>query len=43
MLRWGILSTGVIARNFAQTARQMGGVELAAVASRSAEGAQAFG
>lgn len=43
MLRWGILSTGVIARNFAETARRMGGVELTAVASRSAQSAEAFG
>ena len=43
MLRWGILSTGVIAKNFAQTARRMGGVELAAVASRSAQSAEEFG
>ena len=43
MLRWGILSTGVIAKNFAETARRMGGVELAAVASRSAQSAEAFG
>ena len=43
MLRWGILSTGVIAKNFAETARRMGGVELTAVASRSAQSAEAFG
>ena len=43
MLRWGLLSTGVIAKNFAETARRMGGVELAAVASRSAQSAEAFG
>ena len=42
MLRWGILSTGVIAKNFAETARRMGGVELTAVASRSAQSAEAF-
>lgn len=43
MLRWGILSTGVIARNFAETARRMGDVELYAVASRDAQRAQEFG
>lgn len=43
MLRWGILSTGVIAKNFAETARRMGGVEMTAVASRSAQSAEAFG
>lgn len=43
MLRWGILSTGVIAKNFAETARRMGGVELTAVASRSAQSAEVFG
>ena len=43
MLRWGILSAGVIAKNFAETARRMGGVELTAVASRSAQSAEAFG
>ena len=32
-MNWGILSTGVIARNFAETARRMGGeVTLHAVA-----------
>lgn len=43
MLRWGILSTGVIAKNFAETARRMGGVEMTAVASRSAQSAETFG
>ena len=43
MIRWGILSTGTIARNFARTARQMGDVTLHAVASRSQESADAFG
>ncbi|MBP3657679.1 MAG: Gfo/Idh/MocA family oxidoreductase [Clostridia bacterium] len=42
MLNWGILSTGVIARNFAQTAAQMDDVCIRAVASRSLESAQAF-
>ena len=42
-LRWGILSTGVIARNFAVTAKAMGEeVVLYAVASRSKEKADAF-
>ena len=42
-LRWGILSTGVIARNFAVTAKAMGDeVILHAVASRSMEKANAF-
>ena len=42
-MNWGILSTGVIARNFAETARRMGGeVTLHAVASRSRESADAF-
>ena len=43
MIRWGILSTGTIARNFARTARQMGDVTLHAVASRSQESADEFG
>ena len=42
MIRWGILSTGVIARNFAQTAAEMDGVHIQAVASRNEAGAQAF-
>lgn len=42
-MNWGILSTGVIARNFAETARRMGGrATLYAVASRSQERADAF-
>ena len=42
-LRWGVLSTGVIARNFAVTAKAMGDeVILHAVASRSMEKAAAF-
>lgn len=42
-LRWGVLSTGVIARNFAVTAKAMGDeVILYAVASRSMEKAAAF-
>lgn len=42
-LRWGILSTGVIARNFAVTAKAMGDeVIVHAVASRSMDKANAF-
>lgn len=41
-MNWGILSTGVIAKNFAQTAQQMGDVRILAVASRSMESADAF-
>jgi len=41
-IRWGILSTGVIARNFADTAKKMGDVEILAVASRTMESACAF-
>ena len=42
-MNWGILSTGVIAGNFAETARRMGDeVTLYAVASRSRESADAF-
>ena len=41
-IRWGILSTGVIARNFADTAKKMGDVQVLAVASRSKESADAF-
>ena len=42
-MNWGILSTGVIAKNFAETARRMGDeVILYAVASRSQESADAF-
>lgn len=42
-IKWGILSTGTIAKNFAKTARAMGQeVTLQAVASRGREGAQAF-
>ena len=42
-LKWGILSTGTIAKNFAQTARDMGDISLHAVASRNVEAADAFG
>lgn len=43
-IKWGILSTGTIAHNFAKTVRQMPDeMELYAVASRSAESAEAFG
>lgn len=42
-MNWGILSTGVIAQNFAETVRRMGGeAKLYAVASRSRESADAF-
>ena len=41
-MNWGILSTGVIAKNFAQTAAQMPDVHIHAVASRSRESADAF-
>lgn len=41
-MNWGILSTGVIARNFAETAKKMDDVHIHAVASRTQESAQAF-
>ncbi len=41
-VRWGILATGVIARNFAETAARMGDVQIVAVASRSLEKANEF-
>ena len=41
-MNWGILSTGVIAKNFAETAKQMDDVHIHAVASRSQESADAF-
>ena len=42
-IRWGILSTGVIAKNFAQTVAQMNGeTSVLAVASRTKESADAF-
>ena len=41
-MKWGILSTGTIAKNFAQTAKQMPDVQVQAVASRSAGSAKAF-
>lgn len=41
-IRWGILSTGTIAKNFAQTAARMGDVDIRAVASRTMESADAF-
>ena len=43
MIRWGILSTGVIAKNFAETAKQMADVKITAVASRSQKKADDFG
>lgn len=42
LIRWGILSTGTIARNFAKTAAKMDDVQIQAVASRSAQKAEAF-
>ena len=41
-VRWGILATGTIAKNFAETAARMGDVLITAVASRSLEKANAF-
>ena len=41
-MKWGILSTGTIAKNFAQTAKKMPEVQLQAIASRSRESAEAF-
>ena len=42
-MKWGIISTGTIAHNFAKTVAAMGGeTEVYAVASRSKESAQAF-
>ena len=41
-VRWGILATGTIAKNFAETAARMGDIDIAAVASRSLDKANAF-
>ena len=41
-MKWGILSTGTIAKNVVQTAGQMPDVRMQAVASRHAESAEAF-
>lgn len=41
-MNWGILSTGVIAKNFAETAKKMGDIRVLAVASRTMESANAF-
>lgn len=43
MIRWGILSTGTIAKNFAETAKKMADVKITAVASRSKKSAESFG
>jgi len=40
--RWGILATGRIARSFATDLREVPGATIAAVGSRSREGAEAF-
>jgi len=42
-LRWGILATGAIARQFAQGLRSAPGAELVAVGSRTREAAERFG
>ena len=42
-IRWGILSTGTIAKNFAETAKKMADVKITAVASRSMKNADSFG
>jgi len=42
-VRWGILSTGAMARTFARNLKLAQGAELAAVASRTQEKADAFG
>lgn len=41
-MNWGILSTGVIAKNFAETAKKMEDIRVLAVASRTMESANAF-
>ncbi|WP_300756818.1 Gfo/Idh/MocA family oxidoreductase [Janthinobacterium sp.] len=43
VIRWGILGTGKIARAMAEGLRDAPGAQLVAVASRSSDGAQAFG
>lgn len=43
VIRWGILGTGKIARAMAEGLRDAPGAQLVAVASRSSQGAQAFG
>lgn len=42
MFQWGIMATGKIARQFADTLPAVGGATLGAVGSRSSEGAEAF-
>ena len=42
-VRWGILSTGSIARSFAKGLEAVPGAELVAVGSRTQEAADAFG
>jgi len=42
-IRWGILGTGTVAKNFASDLRLAAGAELSAVASRSQQKADAFG
>ena len=41
-LRWGIMGTGEIARQFVSAARECSGATIAAVSSRSADNAHAF-
>ncbi len=42
-IRWGIIGTGVIAHRFAEACKRTPNAELAAVASRTADGAKRFG
>ena len=43
MIQFGIMGAGNIARKFADAVRQVAGAQVAAVASKSLERAQAFG